>query len=149
MTSINRTAEQRAQFNNASFSRRMGAAFYDGLLLLALWMISTLVVIALNNRDAPLQGLIYQLFLYLESLLFFVYFWTFKGQTLGMQVWRIQLISESGQLLNPRAALFRYVVTTLSVGCFGLGYLWMLAPHRRALHDLVTNTRVVEIKKTS
>ena len=81
MTSINRTAEQRAQFNNASFSRRMGAAFYDGLLLLALWMISTLVVIALNNRDAPLQGLIYQLFLYLESLLFFVYFWTFKGQT--------------------------------------------------------------------
>ena len=133
MTSINRTSEQRAQFTNASFPRRMGAAFYDGLLLLGLWMISTLVVIALNNRDAPLQGLIYQLFLYLESLLFFVYFWTFKGQTLGMQVWRIQLISESGQLLNPRAALFRYLVTTLSVGCFGLGYLWMLAPHRRAL----------------
>jgi len=149
MTSINRTAEQRAQLNNASFSRRMGAAFYDGLLLLALWMISTLVVIALNDREAPLQGLIYQLFLYLESLLFFVYFWTFKGQTLGMQVWRIQLISESGQLLNPRAALFRYLVTTFSVGCFGLGFLWMLAPHRRALHDLVTNTRVVEIKKTT
>ena len=81
MTSINHTAEQRAQLNNASFSRRMGAAFYDGLLLLALWMISTLVVIALNDREAPLQGLIYQLFLYLESLLFFVYFWTFKGQT--------------------------------------------------------------------
>ena len=53
MTSINHTAEQRAQLNNASFSRRMGAAFYDGLLLLALWMISTLVVIALNDREAP------------------------------------------------------------------------------------------------
>ena len=56
MTSINRTAEQRAQLNNASFSRRLGAAFYDGWLLLALWMISTLVVIALNDREALFKG---------------------------------------------------------------------------------------------
>jgi len=112
-------------------------------------MISTLVVIGLNDRQEPLQGPVYQMFLYLESLLFFVYFWTFKGQTLGMQVWRLQLISESGHLLNPRQALVRFLVTTLSIGCFGIGFLWMLAPHGRALHDLLTGTRVVETPKPS
>ena len=140
---------ERAQFRNAGFSRRLGACFYDGLLILALWMISTLVVIGMNDRQEPLQGPVYQLFLYLESLLFFVYFWTFKGQTLGMQVWRLQVISESGHLLNPRQALVRFLITTLSIGCFGMGYLWMLAPHGRALHDLLTGTRVIQIPKRS
>ena len=144
---MNNHANDRAQFASARFPRRLGALFYDGLLILALWMISTLVVIGLNDRQEPLQGPVYQMFLYLESLLFFVYFWTFKGQTLGMQVWRLQLISESGHLLNPRQALVRFLVTTLSIGCFGIGFLWMLAPHGRALHDLLTGTRVVETPK--
>lgn len=146
---MNNHANDRAQFASAGFPRRLGALFYDGLLILALWMISTLVVIGLNDRQEPLQGPLYQMFLYLESLLFFVYFWTFKGQTLGMQVWRLQLISESGHLLNPRQALVRFLVTTLSIGCFGIGFLWMLAPHGRALHDLLTGTRVVETPKPS
>jgi len=146
---MNNGANDRAQFANAGFPRRLGALIYDGLLILALWMISTLVVIGLNDRQEPLQGPVYQSFLYLESLLFFVYFWTFKGQTLGMQVWRLQLISESGHLLNPRQALARFLIATLSIGCFGIGFLWMLAPHGRALHDLLTGTRVVEVPKST
>jgi uncharacterized RDD family membrane protein YckC len=66
-----------------------------------------------------------------------------------MQVWRLQLINESGDLLNRRDALLRFLSATPSMGCFGIGFLWILVnPERAALHDLLSGTRVIQLQKT-
>ena len=79
---------------------------------------------------------------------FYLYFWTFKGQTLGMQVWRLVVIQPSGGVLSRQQAIQRFLVATPSLGCLGLGFFWMMAnPERAALHDLLTGTRVVLLPK--
>lgn len=79
---------------------------------------------------------------------FYVYFWTFKGQTLGMQVWRLVVIQPAGGTLNRRQAIQRFLVATPTMGCLGLGLFWILVnPERAALHDLLTGTRVVQLPK--
>ena len=69
--------------------RRIAALIYDSFLILAIWMLSSLAILAVTDLGESLGGPLYQGFLYLELMAFYVYFWTFKGQTLGMQVWRL------------------------------------------------------------
>ena len=85
---------------NAHLARRIAALVYDGFLIIAIWMISSILLISLVTEGEALQGLAFQLFLYLELGGFYIYFWCKRGQTLGMQVWRIQLITEQGQSLS-------------------------------------------------
>jgi uncharacterized RDD family membrane protein YckC len=111
-------------------------------------MISSILLISLVTEGEALQGLAFQLFLYLELGGFYIYFWCKRGQTLGMQVWRIQLITEQGQSVSLKTACTRYFFATLSVCSLGLGFLWSLVnPDKLMLHDLATNTRVVHLPK--
>src|SRR5690554_7772110 len=47
--------------------------------------------------------------LFLVMYLFFAYFWTRIGQTLGMQVWRIRIENLDGSSVSWSQALRRYV----------------------------------------
>jgi uncharacterized RDD family membrane protein YckC len=105
-------------------------------------------LLAVTDSEDHLQGAAYQAFLYAELLIFFVYFWSFKGQTLGMQVWRIMAVQESGRALTPTQATVRFLIATPSIACFGLGLLWLLvSPEKTALHDLLSRSRVVQLPK--
>src|SRR5690554_7229397 len=66
-------------------------------------------------------GLTFVLFLVLY--LFFAYFWTRLGQTLGMQVWRIRIENLDGTSVSWTQALFRYGTAAAVV------FLTMLAGH--------------------
>ena len=134
------TDQDRLTLPNAGMRRRIAALIYDSFLILAIWMLSSLA--------ESLGGPLYQGFLYLELMAFYVYFWTFKGQTLGMQVWRLVVIQPSGGTLNRRQAVQRFLAATPAMGCLGLGLFWILVnPERAALHDLLTGTRVVQLPK--
>lgn len=54
--------------------------------------------------------------IYLMLAFYFSWYWTKTGQTLAMQTWRIQLISEDGKILQRPQALMRYAY----------GSLWLL-----------------------
>jgi len=142
------TPQQKVNAANARLSRRFAALLYDGFLILAIWMISSLLLVALVTDGAVLQGLAFQLFLYLELGAFYVYFWCKRGQTLGMQAWRIHLITEQGDAVSVKTACRRYVFATLSVCSLGIGFLWSLVnSNGLTLHDLTTDTRVVHLPK--
>ena len=133
---------------NASLLVRVAALVYDSFLILAIWMLSSLLLVATLDLGDAMTGPLYQAFLYLELLAFYYYFWTFKGQTLGMQVWRLQLINESGCIVSPRQALLRFITATPSIGFLGMGLFWIwVNPERAALHDLLTQTRVIQLQK--
>ena len=132
----------------AGFWHRMAAMLYDSFLILALWTITTLLLVALPNDGNAVGGPAFQLLLYLEASAFYTYFWHFNGQTLGMQVWKIRVINDAGQSLSLGECAARCFFATFSLALMGLGFIWMLFdPERLAWHDRASGTRVVHVGK--
>ena len=130
----------------APFMRRLGAAFYDVLLLLGIWIGITFVAVFLNGGEPVASGS--RLFagtLIGISLIFNAWFWTHGGQTLGMRAWRLQVRKEvdSGPVGWGRAS-WRFLIALFGWGCFGLGVLWALAhPQNKTWQDLLSGTETV------
>ena len=82
-----------ASNTTASLWRRLAAILYDAFLVVALWFVTTTLIVAFLNDGEIIAGPFFQLFLYLEAGAFYAYFWHIKGQTLGMQVWKIKLVT--------------------------------------------------------
>jgi uncharacterized RDD family membrane protein YckC len=129
--------------------RRLAAALYDGLLLLALWMV--LALFDALVRDAltlPYDARALRAFLFLAGLVFFGWFWTHGGQTLGMRAWRLQLRRSDGSAVHWPAAALRYAAAWLAWAPLGLGLAWCAVdPQRRAWHDRLSGTEVVVLPK--
>ncbi|MFW2373956.1 MAG: RDD family protein [Gammaproteobacteria bacterium] len=141
--------------------KRLMAIIYDlflliSLLLVAGGIISTLAINYFNNgyaiTDTHPAYTLYQISLlssfFLLSFVFFGWFWTHGGQTLGMRTWRIQLITESGATISWKIAFVRFLAGLLSIMCFGLGFLWSLADsEKRTWHDILSDTRLIQLSK--
>ena len=136
------------EYQSAGLFRRLAAILYDSLLIIAMWLITTLLLVAFINDGAALQGPLFQFGLYFEACLFYSYFWRLRGQTLGMQVWKIKLISPNLQTLSWQECFARLFFALVSVSMLGLGFIWMLFdPERLTWHDRASGTRVVLLKK--
>ena len=129
------------------FPRRLAALLYDSLVLTALWMAATALLLAFTGGEAVTGGAwLYRLYLLVIAGVFFCWFWTHGGQTLGMRAWRAKLETRDGGPVSWRQAGLRFVGVLLSIGCGGLGYLWALADKDRLTwHDRISATRVVLI----
>ena len=136
------------EYQSASLLRRLAAILYDSLLIIAMWLITTLLLVAFINDGTALQGPLFQFGLYFEACLFYSYFWRLRGQTLGMQAWKIKLVSPSLQTLSWQECFARLFFALVSVSMLGLGFIWMLFdPDRLTWHDRASGTRVVLLRK--
>ena len=138
----------------AGLLRRLGALLYDSLLLLALFMVATATMLPLTGGEAitpaghPALEFAYRAVLLALFVGFYGFFWTRRGQTLGMASWRLRVEREDGGLLTWPDALRRLAGAAVSLAAAGLGFLWILFdPGRRAWHDRWTHTRVVILPK--
>ncbi len=135
--------------------RRLIAMLYDTLLVLPLIMTTVAAAMAihaaLNHADAePLPPLVVQILALATCFLFFALFWLKSGQTLGMQAWRVKLVSMTGQPISVWQALRRCLGAALSALCLGLGYLWCLVDrNRRYWHDYLSGTELVLVEKNA
>ena len=117
------------------FLRRLAAMVYDLVLLFGVLMIAvTLLVLPydlLTGVPFPHEDLLHSLGLrlYLVAVicLFFVYFWTRGGQTLGMRTWHFGLVRDDGSTLRRRDALVRLGWSILCLAPFGAILLWLVA----------------------
>jgi uncharacterized RDD family membrane protein YckC len=126
----------------------MAAMFYDSLLVIALWMATTAVLVIFITKGEAARGLAFQLFLYLEAFGFYLLFWRLKGQTLGMQVWKIRLVNATGGRPGYLQCFIRFAAATVSLGCFGLGFLWMLwDPKGQTWQDRLSGTCIIYLGK--
>tara|TARA_Y100000768_G_scaffold108850_1_gene79971 strand:+ start:5144 stop:5560 length:417 start_codon:yes stop_codon:yes gene_type:complete len=136
---------------NSGFFRRIFALIYDSFAVLGIILSLTLLLVLVNG-GAPITGGIadyLQLFITIFSgPLFYCYFWIVNdGQTLGMQAWKIKLISEKD--LTIRICLLRCAFSTFSFLLLGMGYLYILAnKERMSLADLATKTKIVRVNKS-
>ena len=115
---------------------------YDLLLLIA-WVFIPWVIIFMA-MERSYEGPLFEAMVYLQIGLFFTYFWRLKGQTLGMQVWKIKTINDRGEILTFAECVVRFFFATFSFAVMGLGFVWILFdPDRLAWHDRASGTRVV------
>ena len=127
--------------------RRFGAAVYDVLLVVAIWMGTLLVGVLINSGEA-ITGWWVQLLLLFEWAFFYLYFWSRDGQTLGMTAWRVKLVNSEGKAPSLQQLLIRLAVAPLSIACAGIGYLWFYVGSRKQTwHDQASDTFVVHIPK--
>ena len=137
----------------AALPWRVLAALYDLFPALALWFTTAALVLLLRG-GAPVAPDSAGAWLLLAAMaaVGFAYYgvsWRRGGQTLGMRAWRLQLVHASGQVPPWPALLLRYLVAGVSLGAFGLGFLWSLwDPQRRSWHDLASATRLLRLPRT-
>lgn len=122
-------------------ARRLGALFYDSLLLLALLFLATALALAATRGALDSSGWAYRTYLLLVIFAFYTGFWTRGGQTLGMRTWRIRVERLDGNLPRWWQSTARLALALLTLG---IGLLWTAWDQdRRALYDRLTGTRVV------
>lgn len=156
---------------------RLFAILYDGLLLVAVWMITAALLIPFGTPETAAReqriALVSPAFqhgvllpaLVIMTWLFYGYFWTRTGQTLGMQTWRLKVLRADGDALRWSDALTRCAAACLFPIACGLmsllafhsaaafvmsvllgflgNYLWMRWSTRQlAWHDQLSATRV-------
>ncbi|MDH5184728.1 MAG: RDD family protein, partial [Gammaproteobacteria bacterium] len=84
---------------DASVLKRLYALIYDGLLLIAIDMVFVLLpasfLITFKEMDTHSSGYVATIIAatLLVHYLFYTWFWTHGGQTLGMRAWKLKLIS--------------------------------------------------------
>lgn len=148
------------KFPRAGFRRRLGSWVYDCLLIIAIFMLTGYVCVALfvlldylqvitivrNDFDIDWNAthVAYKVAFNAWGIAwvcgFFIYFWSKKGQTLGMRAWRLRIQNKDGSLISLTTGLKRLIPTLL-----GLGNLLVIFDRKNklSLQDRVTNTEVV------
>lgn len=132
------------------FLRRLGAMFYDSLLLLALLMLLSYPYVWLTGGAKPglLVKTLYQLYLLAICFFYFAGSWVRAGQTLGLRTWRMKLTSNNGGPITWALAAKRFVSAWVSLLCLGLGFFWILYDRDKlAWHDRLSGTRLIRLPK--
>lgn len=128
----------------ASLLRQLAAMLYDGFLIFAVLFLASAIALVFNQGEAIESNLWFSLYLLLTVFTFYAWFWKKSGQTLGMRVWKIRIVTESGSNPGWSVSYLRLLFALLSILCFGLGYLWRLfTPY--TWHDRLSHTRIIHI----
>ena len=134
----------------AGFLKRVLALVYDSLLIGAIVLVLSLLLVFVNGgypESGSFVSFIQFFILVFAGPIFYSYFWIAnKGQTTGMQAWKIKLVTMDETELNIKQTMLRCLISTISFACLGLGYLWILY-HKDDLSwsDIVTNTKIIRI----
>jgi len=124
--------------------RRLAAIVYDAFLLAAVLFVATASILPFNAGAAfTAEQFFYPAYLIGVSFLFFAWFWTHGGQTLGMRAWKIKILTFDRDPISWRQAALRFVSALLSWLFFGLGFWWIVFDkQKRGWHDHVSKTAV-------
>jgi uncharacterized RDD family membrane protein YckC len=134
----------------ASLGSRFLAAFIDHVILFGIDVMvfySTLRMTALTTDEwRALPALPLLAFLILLKLSYFAAFTAMGGQTIGKMAAGIRVVADDHLIMDPSRAITRTLTSAVSLASLGLGLIpALLGPDRRALHDRVAHTHVVEL----
>jgi len=139
-----------AATGTASIGRRTLAALVDHAILFGIDVLvffSTLRMTGLTLEEwRALPRLPLLAFLLLLKLGYFSAFTALGGQTIGKMAAAIRVVADDHLDMDPARAITRTLTSAVSIGSFGLGLIPALVnPDRRALHDRVAHTHVVDL----
>ncbi len=128
----------------ASLIKQFAAMLYDSLLIFAVLFFATAIAMIFNQGEAIDTNPLFNLYLLFILFTFYAFFWNMSGQTLGMRVWKIRIVSKLGGNPGWGVSYLRLVFALVSLICFGLGYFWRLfKPY--TWHDKLSQTSIIDV----
>ncbi|MDP3087991.1 MAG: RDD family protein [Methylotenera sp.] len=127
---------------------KLGACFfYEVLVVIALAFACGLVfVMTVGNATHGEKRIWLQLILWLAIGVYFVWCWHRSGQTLAMKTWKLQVLNQNLTFLSLKMAAIRYLLATLSLMLFGLGFIWaVIDKDHLFLHDRLLKNKLISI----
>lgn len=124
------------------FFRLIAIIFYDLLLLIAILFVATALALPFNAGEAfSTSQYFYPIYLIVISFLYYGWFWTNGGQTLGMKTWKVRIIGFNQKPLTWKQAAIRFIVAIVSWSFLGLGFFWkFINKHGYTWHDLASKS---------
>lgn len=111
--------------------KRLLAAFYDSLLVLASLFFATLLTFPFTKGEISSENNIYMsIYLFAVIIIFYSWFWTHGGQTLGMRTWKQQLISLNGKSVSWQQSFLRVLSGTPAWIFFLISLLLWMFPEK-------------------
>lgn len=111
----------------------------SGLIALESVRISETETIATIPTDS-IVNIILSSFWLLIPFLYYGYYWTKQGQTLGMKAWKIKAISNNNKPISWMQSTLRFFGAL-----FGLGFLWMIIDKEQLpLQDRLSKTQLIK-----
>ena len=132
----------------AGFIKRICALIYDSLVVIGIILSLTLALVWLNSGPGESGSLISYIQLSIiifSGPLFYSYFWIKnQGQTLGMQAWRIKLVTAENKNITLKDSIKRCFFSIILFP----GYLWILiGKDKLSWADILSNTKIVNLSK--
>ena len=143
-----------AKFSIASLRFRIFAALIDGVILIILYFILSLItgviLRSLNNRVTSLGARFPQMLVMGVTVLYYTWLIGRYGQTPGKYALGIKVVRLNEDIPGYMIAFFRWLGYVLNGITCGAGYLVALFnSRRRGLHDYLAGTKVVSVAKAS
>lgn len=131
--------------------RRFASMAYECLLLLGVlsvtFLVPHLILGMWTSIVLPGWALLLHVFLVLGA--YFIGYWYFGGQTLAMQTWQLQIVTENHARPSLAQLVLRYLLAWPSIIYFCAGLLWaLLDRNRQFLHDRLAKTQIMFKPKT-
>jgi uncharacterized RDD family membrane protein YckC len=133
----------------AGLMRRLLALLYDSILIIGIYMSYVILVTYLNGSalESQLEILFLQFSFIIFIFLFYCYFWKFNnGQTLGMQVWKIKLVSSDNEEININKMVLRCALSMIFSLVFLSNFIFIIFnKERKTLGDYFSKTKLLKV----
>lgn len=129
-----------------SLLRHLAVVVYDLLLLISVLLFAAALAVGVNavvtgGQAIAAGNLFFFFYLLAVSFLFYGWFWTHGGQTLGMRTWKVFLLSDNQHRVSWRQAFLRFIVAIPSWFTLGIGFWWQwLGKGQKSWPDLISHT---------
>ena len=125
------------RYQNIGFIKNMIICLYDLLLLFSILFFLSLPWITFYDGEAIKGNILYQLYLLLIILSYYLWFWVKHGQTLGMKSWKVYIVNEENKKITLKQGLIRILMSLLG------GHL-LLIFYKKSLQDIISKTYILK-----
>lgn len=133
----------------AGFWIRFGAALVDSLVFLVVEFILGVaagLVWGAEITESKLFKAAITAFMFVFGSVYYVVLHALFGQTLGKMAVKVRVVRLDGGPISVGTSILRYIGYFLSGVIFLIGYVMAGLRHdKRALHDLIADTRVIRV----
>jgi len=95
--------------------------------------------VVITSGEAVSGSILYQLYLLIIILTYYLYFWVKHGQTLGMKSWKTYVLNTDNTRINIRQGILRLTLALMG------GHLVLIFTNK-SLQDIISNSHIVKIK---
>ena len=125
--------------------KRIAATVYDLFLLLGVWFLVGSIALGVKylfigevSSLNPNFGMALVIF---STWIFYGYFWTHGGKTLGMAVWKFQIYSLDNKKINLKKISIRFFVNLITFFLGGLPLIFIyFSKNKLSLSDMLSKT---------